>query len=82
MMPIETGGWRALARMGIESRAAGSVKEALARLAEASYGLCLVDMRLPDGSGIDIVRHVAGEKPETPIAVITAHGNMETAERP
>ena len=68
-----------LARMGIESRAAGSVKEALARLVEASYGLCLVDMRLPDGSGIDIVRHVAAEHPDTPIAVITAHGNMETA---
>jgi two-component system response regulator PilR (NtrC family) len=68
-----------LARMGIDSRSAGSVREALARLAEASYGLCLVDMRLPDGSGIDIVRHVAAEYPDTPIAVITAHGNMETA---
>jgi len=68
-----------LARMGIDSRSAGSVKEALARLTEASYGLCLVDMRLPDGSGIDIVRHVAAEYPDTPIAVITAHGNMETA---
>ncbi|MGB5743754.1 MAG: response regulator, partial [Sedimenticolaceae bacterium] len=68
-----------LARMGIDSRSAGSVQEALTRLAEASYGLCLVDMRLPDGSGIDIVRHVAADYPDTPIAVITAHGNMETA---
>jgi two-component system response regulator PilR (NtrC family) len=36
-------------------------------------------MRLPDGSGIDIVRHVVAELPEIPIAVITAHGNMQTA---
>jgi two-component system response regulator PilR (NtrC family) len=68
-----------LARMDIDSRSAASVKEALQQLASASYGLCLVDMRLPDGNGLDIVRHVAAEHPDTPIAVITAHGNMETA---
>ncbi|MGB5563145.1 MAG: sigma-54 dependent transcriptional regulator, partial [Sedimenticolaceae bacterium] len=68
-----------LARMDIDSRSAASVEEALQQLAAASYGLCLVDMRLPDGSGLDIVRHVASEYPDTPIAVITAHGNMETA---
>ena len=68
-----------LARMDVDSRSAGSVKEALQQLAAARYNLCLVDMRLPDGSGIDIVRHVAAEFPDTPIAVITAHGNMQTA---
>jgi len=68
-----------LARMDIDSHAAGSVGEALGRLASNRYDLCLVDMRLPDGSGIDIVRHVAGEVADTPIAVITAHGNMQTA---
>jgi two-component system response regulator PilR (NtrC family) len=68
-----------LARMDIDSHSAGSVGEALQRLAANRYGLCLVDMRLPDGSGIDIVRHVAAERPDTPIAVITAHGNMQTA---
>jgi two-component system response regulator PilR (NtrC family) len=68
-----------LARMGIDCRSAGSVDEALRQLGDTAFNLCLVDMRLPDGSGIDIVRHVAGEHPETPIAVITAHGNMETA---
>ena len=68
-----------LARMDIDSRSAATVAEAMQQLAAASYRLILVDMRLPDGSGIDIVRHVAAEHPETPIAVITAHGNMETA---
>jgi len=68
-----------LARMDIDSHSAATVDGALRKLAAERYGLCLVDMRLPDGSGIDIVRHVAAEYPDTPIAVITAHGNMETA---
>jgi two-component system response regulator PilR (NtrC family) len=68
-----------LARMDIDSRSAATVEEAMQQLAAASYRLILVDMRLPDGSGIDIVRHVTSEYPDTPIAMITAHGNMETA---
>jgi len=68
-----------LARMDIDCHSAASVDQAMQQLATEKYGLCLVDMRLPDGSGIDIVRHVAAEHPDTPIAVITAHGNMETA---
>lgn len=68
-----------LARMDVDSRAAASVQEAMAELAARRFDLCLVDMRLPDGSGIDIVRHVASDHADTPIAVITAHGNMQTA---
>ncbi len=68
-----------LARMDIDSHSAASVADAMQRLAESSYRLCLVDMRLPDGNGIDIVRHVASDHPDTPIAMITAHGNMQTA---
>ena len=68
-----------LARMGIDCHAAGSVGEAMIQLDRHQFGLCLVDMRLPDGNGIDIVRHVATHHADTPIAVITAHGNMQTA---
>ncbi len=68
-----------LARMGIDCYTAGSVNEAMVQLDRHRFGLCLVDMRLPDGNGIDIVRHVATNHGETPIAVITAHGNMQTA---
>jgi len=68
-----------LARMDVASRPAGTVSEALSMLGSESFQLCLVDMRLPDGDGIDIVRHVATNHPDTPIAVITAHGNMQTA---
>ena len=68
-----------LARMDVDSHSAASVGEALERLTGERYALCLVDMRLPDGSGIDVLHHVAQHCPQTPIAVITAHGNMETA---
>ena len=68
-----------LARMGIDCCTAGSVNEAMVQLGRHQFGLCLVDMRLPDGNGIDIVRHVATHHADTPIAVITAHGNMQTA---
>ena len=65
--------------MDIDSRSAGLLAQAFEQLGTNRFDLCLVDMRLPDGSGIDVVRKVAAENPETPIAVITAHGNMETA---
>ncbi len=68
-----------LARMDVDSHSAANVGEAIERLTAERYALCLVDMRLPDGSGIDVLRHVARHCPQTPIAVITAHGNMETA---
>ncbi len=68
-----------LGRMGIKSRSAADVASALDALKSQSFDLCLADMRLPDGNGIDLVRHITRHHPETPIAMITAHGNMDTA---
>ncbi len=68
-----------LSRMGVGTVSAADVSEALAALSTQHFDLCLVDMRLPDGNGIDIVRHVNANHPDTPIAMITAHGNMDTA---
>ena len=68
-----------LSRMGVDCHTAGTVAEALHCLGGNRYGLCLVDMRLPDGSGIDVLQYVAANCPDMPIAVITAHGNMELA---
>ncbi len=68
-----------LTRMGLESDSVGSVAEAKNRLEERSYQLCLTDMRLPDGDGLEIVRHVAEQYAETPVAVITAFGSAENA---
>jgi two-component system response regulator PilR (NtrC family) len=69
----------ALRKMGLEVDKAGNVREALAKLAARKYDLCLTDMRLPDGDGLQIVQHIAQQNMDVPVAVITAHGNMENA---
>ena len=68
-----------LGRMNLETRTAANVDEAKHLLDEFKFDLCLTDMRLPDGNGIDLVRHIQEKFPYLPVAVITAFGNMETA---
>jgi two-component system response regulator PilR (NtrC family) len=68
-----------LSRMGVDADSAASVKEAEAALKERPYDLCLTDMRLPDGDGIAVLRHIAEHYGNTPVAVITAYGSTENA---
>nr|WP_306602768.1 sigma-54 dependent transcriptional regulator [Azonexus sp.] len=68
-----------LSRMGLAAECAGSVAEAQAALAAGSFQLCLTDMRLPDGEGLEIVRHISEHYPQTPVAVITAFGSAGNA---
>jgi two-component system, NtrC family, response regulator PilR len=68
-----------LSRMGIDAESVFDVGGARRRLTERSFDLCLTDMRLPDGNGIDLVRHISEHHPRLPVAMITAHGNMESA---
>jgi two-component system response regulator PilR (NtrC family) len=56
-----------------------TIAEAKHQLAESRFDLCLTDMRLPDGSGLDLVSYVQQQQPQMPIAVITAYGSMELA---
>ncbi len=69
----------ALLRMGLQVERATNVREALQQLDSKSFNLCLTDMRLPDGDGLEVVRHIASRHADVPVAVITAHGNMENA---
>ena len=68
-----------LAKMGLGVDSAASIAEAKERLRETRYQLCLPDMRLPDGEGLDLVRYVAGLTGDLPVAVITAYGSAENA---
>jgi len=68
-----------LSRMGKETNSAKDIAQAKKLLAEQDYDLCLTDMRLPDGNGIELVKYINNEFPQLPVAMITAHGNMETA---
>ena len=68
-----------LGRMGITTTVAATLAAARAALAAHSFDLCLTDMRLPDGSGLDLVSLIQQRYAALPVAVITAHGSMEAA---
>jgi len=66
-----------LQRMSIETDLAANVTEAKLKLSSNNYDFCLSDMRLPDGDGMEVVQFIQENSPNTPVAIITAHGNME-----
>ena len=68
-----------LARMGLLADCVGTLAEARQMLVSQRYQLCLTDMRLPDGEGLDLVRRIAETAADLPVAVITAHGSAENA---
>ncbi len=70
-----------LERMDITTRSCANLASAREALSKDSYDLCLTDMRLPDGDGLDLVEWIQREVPGTPVAVITAHGSVEAAVR-
>lgn len=68
-----------LSRLNLQSHSANNLTKAIELLKENQYSLCLTDMRLPDGDGLDLVSHIARYSASTPVAVITAHGSMDSA---
>ncbi|MDH4056544.1 MAG: sigma-54 dependent transcriptional regulator [Gammaproteobacteria bacterium] len=68
-----------LGRMNIDSKSAVDVAGAKTLLKKHRFDICLTDMRLPDGDGLDLVDWMQTHAPSVPVAVITAHGNVETA---
>jgi two-component system response regulator PilR (NtrC family) len=68
-----------LGRMDIETESAGDVGGAKTLLGARDFDICLTDMRLPDGDGLELVEWMQTHAPGVPVAVITAHGNIETA---
>ena len=68
-----------LARMGMEVARAMNINDAKHMLALHHFDLCLTDMRLPDGEGLELVQHIVNSSADLPVAVITAHGTTENA---
>ncbi len=68
-----------LSRMDIEVFTAANVESAHVSLQQEKFDLCITDMNLPDGNGIDLVKYIQANYPQTPVAVLTAYGSMETA---
>ncbi|MEM6710548.1 MAG: sigma-54 dependent transcriptional regulator [Pseudomonadota bacterium] len=70
-----------LGRMNIDTEAAPDLRTARSLLDSRSYDLCLTDLQLPDGNGLDLVQEIALDRPALPVAVITAFGSMDAAIR-
>ncbi|WP_045727014.1 sigma-54 dependent transcriptional regulator [Xanthomonas sp. GPE 39] len=68
-----------LGRMGLRISTAANLAEARELLSSNHYDLCITDMRLPDGNGIELVSEIAKHHPRTPVAMITAFGSMDLA---
>jgi two-component system response regulator PilR (NtrC family) len=68
-----------LLRMGLDVDRATTVKTAIEKVQSGDYDLCLTDMRLPDGEGLELVQFISDNLSDLPVAVITAHGNTENA---
>src|SRR6202142_564423 len=67
--------------MDLSARTANDVAESQRMLKTEQFDFCLTDMQLPDGDGLDLVKWIQQNSPSVPVAVITAHGNMEIAVR-
>ncbi|HEX8952599.1 MAG TPA: sigma-54 dependent transcriptional regulator [Polyangia bacterium] len=76
---IRTSLERALSALGHEVESADSVAAATAALARTRFDAIVLDLKLPDGSGLELVRRVGQEAPETKVVVITAHGTVDAA---
>ncbi|MCK5524722.1 MAG: sigma-54-dependent Fis family transcriptional regulator [Thiomargarita sp.] len=70
---------RTLKPMDIDCYTAETIAKAKEYLLSKSFDLCLTDMRLPDGNGIELVATIEQNYPNTPVAMITAYGNVESA---
>jgi len=70
-----------LSRMNLTTRTASDLNGARRLLKAERFDLCLTDMRLPDGDGLDLVAWIQENRAAVPVAVITAHGNIESAVR-
>jgi two-component system response regulator PilR (NtrC family) len=68
-----------LGRMKLDTWSARNAGEAQALLKRETFDLCLTDMRLPDGTGLELLQHIQQRHPQVPVAMITAYGNVDTA---
>jgi len=68
-----------LSRMGLRVETAADLASARAQLVAHDFDLCITDLRLPDGNGMVLVEHIAARHPNTPVAMMTAYGNVEAA---
>ncbi|ADZ68457.1 ActR/PrrA/RegA family redox response regulator transcription factor [Polymorphum gilvum] len=70
---------RAMEKRGFEADTADSVREAVAKLGAAPPAFAVVDMRLEDGSGLDVIEALRRVRPDARAVILTGYGNIATA---
>ncbi len=68
-----------LSRLGVSCITAENVQQAKKLLTQHTFHLCLTDLNLPDGDGIELVQHINQHYTSLPVAVISAYGNVDIA---
>jgi len=68
-----------LIKQGYAVDAKNSIKDAITSIEKKDYQLILLDYRLPDGTGIDLIKLLRSKNDKTPIIVITSFNNIRTA---
>ena len=68
-----------LGRMNVDTTAAPDLATARKMLVDGEFDLCLTDLQLPDGNGMELVEFISESQPALPVAVITAFGSMDAA---
>ena len=68
-----------LARMDVTCDTSTNLNDAMSLLDRQQYDICITDLRLKSDSGLDLIKHIHADHPQTPVAMITAHGNIEAA---
>jgi two-component system, NtrC family, response regulator AtoC len=70
---------RALAQEGYEVGSAADAQDGIRRAGEGAWDLVLTDLKLPDGSGIDVLAASRRSAPRTPVVVLTGYGTVAAA---
>jgi two-component system response regulator RegA len=70
---------QAMEKRGFAVVTAGSVAEGLEAIGRAPPSHAVVDLRLKDGSGLDVVRKLHDARPEARVIILTGYGNIATA---
>ena len=70
---------RSMIKKGFEVESFGKAKKAINRLKEKIFDYAIVDMRLEDGSGLEIIQSIKNTSPKTKSLLLTGYGNIATA---
>ena len=76
---VRTSCERTLAPEGYDVTSAASGKEGLEMLEKETFGLVLLDLKMPDMDGIEVLDHIKNKWPDTKVVMVTGYSTVDTA---